>query len=151
MVSPNRRRRATSSELAPVHKAPAAMEAQIIVDQGVGVDEFDCAGGVKRGCDIAGEDARRLETEDRADSLSTGEDAVTHCRMNGRGRRGFGREEPRESGIDCHAVFFEKWGKFHCGRELARRLPSRITLRSPAPYLTPQHHTCPHPSYRGCP
>jgi len=57
---------------------------QIIVDQGVGVDEFDGAGGVKRGCDIAAENARRLETEDRAYSLPAGENTVTHCRMNGR-------------------------------------------------------------------
>jgi hypothetical protein len=37
--------------------------------------------------------------------------------MDGRGWCGFGRQEALESGIDGQAVFFEKWGKFHRGRE----------------------------------
>jgi hypothetical protein len=40
--------------------------------------------------------------------------------MDGRRLRGSRREKTFESGIDGHAVFFEKWRKFHCGRELAR-------------------------------
>src|ERR1700747_1225654 len=58
---------------------------QIIVDQGESMDEFDGAGGVKGRLEIAGENTRRLETEDRADALATGKDAVTHRCMNGRG------------------------------------------------------------------
>src|SRR5882724_9190833 len=46
---------------------------QVIVNQGVGVDEFDGACGMKRRDDIAREDARRLKTQDGANSLSTGE------------------------------------------------------------------------------
>src|SRR5713226_1184335 len=55
---------------------------QIIVDQGVRVDEFDGASRMKRGCDIASKDARRLETEDGANALASREDAVAHGRMN---------------------------------------------------------------------
>jgi len=42
---------------------------QVIVNQRVGVDEFDGAGGMKRGRNIAGENARRLQTQDGANSL----------------------------------------------------------------------------------
>src|SRR5260370_34192195 len=125
---------------------------QIIVDQRVGVDEFDGAGGLERGCYIAGENARRLETEDGADSLPTCEDAVAHCRMNGRGWRGFGRQEPLESGIDDQTVFFEKWRKFHRGREWARSgLPGRVTILPPARDRTARRRACPLPSLRGFP
>src|ERR1700719_3006832 len=116
---------------------------QIIVDQGIGVDELDGASGMKRWCHIAGEDARRLETKNGADPLSSGEDAVTHCRMDGRGWCGVGRQEPSESGIDGQAVFFEEWGKFHCCRELARRgLPWRVTIRPPARDRTARRQAC---------
>jgi hypothetical protein len=37
--------------------------------------------------------------------------------MNGRRLRGCSREETFKSGIDGQPVFFEKWGKFHRGRE----------------------------------
>src|ERR1700747_469699 len=57
---------------------------QIIVDQGVSVDKFHAASGVKRRRDIAREDARRFETENWTDALSSGEDAVTRGGMNGR-------------------------------------------------------------------
>src|SRR5207302_1047898 len=125
---------------------------QIIVNQGVSVDEFDGAGGVKRGCDIAGEDASRLKTEDGADSLATGENAVTHRRMNGRGWRGFGREETSESGIHGQAVFFEECGKFHLGREWARsRLPWRVTIQPPARDRTARRKACHRPSSGGFP
>jgi hypothetical protein len=86
---------------------------QVIVNQGVGMDEFDGAGGMKRGRDVGSEDARRLETQDGTNPLSTGEDAVTHCRMDGRGLCRCQRKKPLERGIDSEAVLFEKWRKFH--------------------------------------
>src|SRR5712692_745795 len=97
------------------------------------MNEFHGASGVKRGCAIAGEDARRLETEDRSDSLSAGEDAVTHRRMNGGRLCGCGRQQTLKSGIDGQAAFLEKWGKFHRGRELAcNELSLYVTIRAPA-------------------
>src|SRR6266851_6915352 len=106
---------------------------QIIVNQGVGMDKFYRASGVKGGCDIAGENARRLETEDGADALSTSEDAVAHGSMNGRGPCGFGRKEPLESGIDGQPVLFEKCREFHRRREPARgKMSKQLTIRPPA-------------------
>jgi len=86
---------------------------QVIVNQGVGVDEFDGAGRMERGGDIAGENSRRLETQDRTNSFSTGKDAVTHGCMDGSGLRGRQRKEPLKSSIDGETVLLEKWGKFH--------------------------------------
>src|SRR6266700_1733067 len=67
---------------------------QIIVNQGIGVDELDGASGMKRGCEIAGENTRRFKAEDRTNAFSTREDAITHCRVNRSGWGRFGRQEP---------------------------------------------------------
>src|SRR2546429_7479785 len=86
---------------------------QVIVNQGVGVDEFNGACGMKRGRYFAEESARRLETQDRSNSLSTCKDAVTHGRMNGRGLHRWQRKEPLKSSINGEAVLFEERGKVH--------------------------------------
>src|SRR5260370_2373284 len=86
---------------------------QIIVNQGISVDKFDGASGMKRGRDIADEDAGCLQTQDRANTLATGEHTVTHYGMNGSRLRRCSRKAPLDSGIDNQAALFEKWGKFH--------------------------------------
>jgi len=50
---------------------------QIIVDQRNSVDEFDGASGMKRGCDIAGEDAPPSRDRNGGGFAFHGEDAVT--------------------------------------------------------------------------
>jgi len=45
--------------------------------------------------------------------------------------RGFGRQEPLESGIDGEAVFFEEWGSFIAAGNWAPRLPWQLTIRPP--------------------
>src|SRR6266568_3028710 len=116
---------------------------QIIMNQGISVDKFDGASGMKPGRDIVGEDARRLDTEDGANTLATGEHAVTHCGMNGRRLCRCGRKEPLESSIDNQAVLFEKWGKFHRRREFARgEQPERVTIRTPARDRTARRQAC---------
>src|SRR5713226_421506 len=107
------------------------------------MNEFYGASGVKRGCDIAGEGPRRLETKDRSYSLAAGEHAVTHGRMNGSRLGGPGRQQLLESGIDGQAAFLEKWGKFHRGREGARSLRRwGVTIRAPARDRTARRPAC---------
>src|SRR5258708_39292665 len=98
---------------------------------------------MQRRCDVAGENARRFKAEDRSYSLTAGEDAVTHRRMNGSRLRGCSRQQPLESGIDDYAAFLEEWGKFHRGREWASGGVSwRVTTSSPARERKVQQPAC---------
>ena len=81
---------------------------EIVVDERVGVDEFDGAGGIVRGRDVRIEDAGGFEAQNWADAFSTGEDAVTHGLVNGWRLRRLRGHEAVEGGVDFHAVFFKK-------------------------------------------
>ena len=56
---------------------------EIVVDERVGVNEFDGASGIVRGCDVRIEDASGFEAQNWADAFTAGEDAVTHGLVDG--------------------------------------------------------------------
>src|ERR1700756_2902204 len=82
---------------------------------------------------IRGENARRLQAQNRAHTLATGEDAVAHSRVNGGWLHGFGREQPLQRSVNREPVLFKEGGKFHRGREEACSRPRNwFTFHSPA-------------------
>ncbi len=87
---------------------------KVVVNERVGVNEFESAGGIVGGRDVGVEDAGGFNAEDGANALAAGEDAVAHGLMDGRRLCGFGGHEAVERGVDSEAVFFEEGGRFHC-------------------------------------
>src|ERR1700691_4751305 len=102
----------------PAAKIIVVERGQVVVDQGVSVNEFesaadgDCSGGV-RGKELCG-----FVAQNRANAFATGENAVAHGGVDGCGRRGVGRQKLLESGLHRGVVLLEKSGAL-------MRFPSR--------------------------
>src|SRR5258707_12302388 len=58
---------------------------QIVVNQRISVDEFDRAGGIHACGNVGRKNASGFETENWADAFASGEDAITHCFVDGGG------------------------------------------------------------------
>src|SRR5690242_18558707 len=104
---------------------------EIIVNEGIGVDELDGAGRIVSGRDIRIENASGLEAENRADAFAAGENAVAHGLVDGRWLRRCSGHEAVERGIDRDAVFFKENRELHNqGRVAQAPGDAKITTRS---------------------
>jgi hypothetical protein len=85
---------------------------KVIVNQRVGVDEFDGAGGMQRGRNIESKcgrkNTRSFEAENRTNAFAASEDAVAHGLVYRRRRRGCGGHEAVESRFHREAIFFKE-------------------------------------------
>src|SRR6266404_2589852 len=73
---------------------------QIVVNQRIGVDELQRAGGGDGAVDSIGHSVGGCQAEQRADALASGEQAVAHCTMDGRGRNRFGWDKAIQLAVD---------------------------------------------------
>src|SRR6266436_4402548 len=116
---------------------------QVVMNQRIGVDEFDGAGRIVRRRDVAVENARRLKAKNGTDSLAACKDAIPHRRVNGRRGHGVCGQQPLESGVHGKAVFLEKGRKFHCGGKLAHgRQRGRFTIHPHVQDQTVRRQAC---------
>ena len=86
---------------------------QIVVDQRVGVDELERAGGGGGAVDGIGDGGRGREAEQRADALAAGEQAVAHGAMDGRRRDRFGRDQAVEFAVHDLLLAGQKFAEAH--------------------------------------
>src|SRR5579863_3402093 len=94
---------------------------QIVVDQRIGVNEFNRARRMKRRGNVRFEYARSLEQQNRSNALAARKHAVAHRLMDRSWLRRFGREQFFEIRVDGDAVFFKKcwklgWIRWHWSR-----------------------------------
>jgi hypothetical protein len=73
------RGRAPAAQVVVVHRR------QVVVDQGVGVNQLDRRGGRQHGAWLGARGACAGKTQDRADALAPGEQGVTHRLGQARG------------------------------------------------------------------
>ena len=81
---------------------------QVVMDERIGVDEFDRTGRIVRRRDVAAENPRRLNAKNGTDPLAACKDAIPHRRVNGRRRRRLRGQQPLEGSVHGKTVFFEK-------------------------------------------
>ena len=127
-----------------VREAPAAVVVvvhggEVVVDQRVGVDQLEAAGG---GHDIGHLAAHRLgagDHQDRAEALAAGEDAVPHRLVDDRRGRGRGREVAVERLVHGAPALREvaleierRHRRTSCRRTVGRR-PAAARVLIPAP------------------
>src|SRR5262249_13834947 len=103
---------------------------QIVVNQRIGVDQFEGTGcGDYAGIFVSGR-ARGFDAKDRADALTAGKETVAHGAVNRGGRRRLGGDQPLEFSVDELLLMRQVFAQIHVedfsGRKgSATILPSR--------------------------
>ncbi len=81
---------------------------QVVVNQRIGVDEFERAADLDRTLQILGEHSRHLEAQRGANSLTPRKHAVPHRTVNRRRLRIFRRQYPVQRRFDRGMICFEE-------------------------------------------
>ena len=77
---------------------------EVVVDERIGVDHFERAGGREYGIGVAAERFCGGESEDGAHSLASGEEGVAHGAVDDGGLDGLGWDERFQCGLDALAL-----------------------------------------------